>query len=68
MAAGIGQVHVKKERGVLVVVGRGQTPKGKAYIKQRAKLSVKSPLDPAFKGELALAIAKMLPERLPKPE
>lgn len=68
MTAGIGQVHVKKERGTMVVVGRGQTPKGKAYIRARRALHVKSPLDPTFKGELADAIAKMLPESLPKPE
>ena len=68
MTVGIGQVHVKKERGVMVVVGRGQTPKGKAYIQARRALKVKSPSDPKFKDELAEAIALMLPESLATPE
>lgn len=61
MAAGIGQVHVKKERGVLVVIGKGATPRGKSYIKQRAALKAKAPSDPLFKDELAAAISEMLP-------
>lgn len=68
MAAGIGQIHVKKERGLLVVVGKGATPRGKSYIKKTAKLKVKSPSDPMFKDELAAAIKKMLPEKIAKPE
>lgn len=68
MAAGIGQIHVKKERGVMVVVGKGATPRGKAYIKKRTALKVRSPLDPMFKDELAAAIAEMLPESLSTPE
>lgn len=68
MPAGIGQVHVKKVRDVMVVVGRGQTPRGKAYIKKRTALSVKAPSDPKFKGQLAFAIEEMLEESAPKPE
>lgn len=68
MAIGIGHIHVKKERGVMVVVGKGQTPKGKAYIKKTAKLKAKSPADPLFKDELAAAITEILQESLPKPE
>jgi len=61
MAAGIGQVHVKNERGVMVVIGKGQTPRGKAYIKKRETLTVKNPSDPKFKDELAAAIMAMIP-------
>lgn len=62
MAAGIGAIHVKKERGVMVVVGRGQTPRGKAYIKKSIPLNAKSPADPKFKSELEQAVEEMLAE------
>lgn len=62
MASGIGQVHVKKERGVLVVVGKGATPRGKSYIKKTENLKAKSPSDPLFKDELAVAIKELFPE------
>lgn len=68
MAIGIGAVHVKKERGVMVVVGKGQTPKGKAYIKDRKQLKAKSSKDPNFKAELALAIEEMFTEKVATPE
>lgn len=68
MPVGIGQIHVKKERGVLVVIGRGQTPKGKAYIRKQVKLTALAPSDPIFKGELAAAIMDILPESLAAPE
>lgn len=68
MPAGIGQVHVKKERGVMVVIGKGQTPRGKAYIKAQETLKAKSPRDPLFKSEMKEAIEKMLPETIALPE
>lgn len=68
MSAGIGAVHVKREHGVMVVTGRGQTPKGKAFIKKTAQLKAKSPGDPNFKGEMAQAIAEMLPQTPATPE
>lgn len=65
MAIGIGTVQVKRERGVLVVQGLGQTPRGQNYIKDTKSLEVKGSSDPQFKGKLTAAIAQMFTESSP---
>lgn len=60
MPVGIGAIHVKKERGRMVVIGKGMTPKGKAYIKERKPLLSKSPQESRFKDELEKAVAEIL--------
>jgi len=62
MAIGIGTVVVKRSRGKLVVQGLGKTPRGQNYIKDTEALNVKTSADPAFKGNLTAAIAKMFTE------
>lgn len=62
MAIGIGTVQVKRERGELVVQGLGKTPRGQNFIKDTETLGVKSSADPAFKGKLVAAVAKMFTE------
>ena len=61
MTSGVGQVHVKRQRGKLVVIGFGVSPKGQKYIRASEEIAAKSPADPKFKGELATAVAKLLP-------
>lgn len=65
MANKIGQVHVKRERGKLTVIGMGQTPRGQRFIKERVVLNALDTQDPDFKTELAAAVKKMLPESPP---
>lgn len=60
MANGIGQVHVRKQRGQLVVIGFGQSPRGQKFIRDYHSLEAASPADPKFKGELKAAVEKLL--------
>ena len=62
MAKSIGQIHVKRERGIMTVIGMGSTPRGQRFINARAALNVKTAGDPNFKKELAIAVSKMLDE------
>lgn len=66
MASGIGTVQVKRERGKLVVQGLGKTPRGQNFIKQTVVLSAKNIADPAFKSQMATAVAEMFAQ-LPLP-
>lgn len=61
MAAGIGQVHVRVHKGHVELQGMGQTPKGQRYIKKAEELEAAKFADPKFKGELATAVAKLIP-------
>ncbi len=65
MANGIGTVHVRRQRGKLVVQGDGKTPRGQSYIKETDALTASSMSDPAFKGQMGQAVDKMLPESSP---
>ena len=60
MAKGIGQIHVRRQHGLLVVTGFGSTNRGQKFIRQEVPLTVKSPRDPKFKEELATAVEKLL--------
>lgn len=60
MAAGIGQIHVRKMRGKLSVIGMGQTPRGQTYPKRVVELTVKTPGDSKFKNELAHAVEDII--------
>lgn len=60
MTNGIGTVQIKMERGVLVLQGLGQTPRGQKFIRQSVSLGVKSSSDPAFKANLKTAVEGML--------
>lgn len=62
MNSGIKTVHVRRSKGVLIVQGDGQTPRGKRFIKKTAPLKCKHERDPAFKEELAEAVEKLLSE------
>ena len=60
MANGIGTVEVRRERGKVIVQGKGRTPRGTQYIKSKQALDVKRVSDPGFKEELAAAVDKLL--------
>lgn len=62
MSNGIGQVHVRKQRGKMVVQVMGQTPTGQSFIKQTAKLKAKSGHDPKLKEEILSAVEKLFEE------
>lgn len=62
MAIGIGQIHVRKQHGRMVVTGFGSTPRGQKYIKREEKLTSKSPKDPKFKQELTVAVKAIMGE------
>lgn len=56
MANGIGTIHVRKSRGTLKVIAMGKTNTGQNYIKATSALTAKTPADPKFKSELAIAV------------
>ena len=62
MTVGIAQIHVKRQRGKLVVQGMGQTPKGQKYIKASEELSVSNIGDKDFKAQMSAAVGKLLAE------
>ncbi|MGB6873355.1 MAG: hypothetical protein WBE46_04345 [Dehalococcoidia bacterium] len=55
-----GQIIVKQERGVLVVIATGKTPGGQKFVKGRVPLKVKDLGDPKFKEEMRSAVVKLL--------
>lgn len=67
MGNGIGTIHVRPQRGKLVVQGDGKTPRGQRFIKETEALAVKSMADPNFKAQLSAAVNKMLPEEGTQP-
>lgn len=67
MAAGIGTVQVKRERGKLVVQGLGKTPRGQKFIKDTVELDAAHMSDPAFKSDLAKAVTEIFTESPPTP-
>lgn len=60
MAKGIGTVEIRRERGKLVLQGKGQTPRGTKYIKAIEDIATKRVSDPEFKEEMAAAVGKLL--------
>lgn len=59
MSYNYGQIHVKRQRGKLVVMGFGQTPRGQKFIRGIESLEVPKTTDKNFKAELANAVAKL---------
>lgn len=62
MGNGIGTIHLRKSRGTLKVVAMGKTNTGQGYIKGNSTLTVKTPADPKFKSELAIAVNDLFKE------
>lgn len=60
MTHGIGDIHVKRQRGKLTVQAGGRTPRGQRYIKETIVLKAKSMADPSFKAEVTTAVDQML--------
>lgn len=59
MANKIRTVHVRVERGGLVVQGQGRTARDQKYIAATETLAVKDMADEKFKQEMALAVKKL---------
>lgn len=54
-----GQVHVKRQRGKLVVIGFGQTPRGQKFIRKVEPVDAPRTADKNFKDDLTTAVAKL---------
>lgn len=65
--ARIAQVHVRKQRGHMVVTGMSRTPRGQRVIAATEVLKAESISDPNLKGEVAAAVSKILAES-PSPQ
>lgn len=59
MANNYGQVHVKRQRGKLVVIGFGQTPRGQKFIRRVEEIKAPKLGDKNFKVDLAGAVEKL---------
>lgn len=55
-------IHVKRERGRLVVIGYAQTPRGQKFISNRVVLECRSTRDPNFKAQVSAAVKAISPE------
>lgn len=65
---GVVQVHLRRVRGKLVVQTKGQTPRGKSFLKQEITLPAKRTDSPTFKSDLTAAIEELLAQQeLPFP-
>lgn len=64
MSYGIGTVHIRMQRGELVVQGDGQTPRGQRYIKRTVELGVPSMASPGFKSALAAKVNELLAQQV----
>jgi hypothetical protein len=60
MPYGFGTIHVKRERGALVVQGDGKTPRGGSYIRATKVLKASQMGSKTFKGDMAIAVDEML--------
>lgn len=68
MTLEVGQVHVKRQRGVLVVQGMGQTPRGQKYVKKTVEIDAGKVTDKDFKGKQAAAVAELFESEEPAPQ
>jgi hypothetical protein len=59
MAERYGTIHVRRRRGVLVVIGQGKTGRGQSYTKRTEALESKKMNSPEFKSQLKSAIIKL---------
>lgn len=64
MSKGIASVHVRRQRGRLVVQGQGQTPRGQRFIRDTKELRVQKVSDKDFKTEMATAVDEIFAESL----
>lgn len=60
MASGIGTVEIRREHGKVTVLGKGSTPRGTQFIREKESLEVERISDKAFKDEMAAAVEKLL--------
>lgn len=60
MANRIGAVHLRTQKGELMVYGLSQTPRGQNFIRKVVDLDAKKMSDPDFKAKLAVAVEKTL--------
>lgn len=60
MAAGIGTVEIKKQRGKMNVLGLGKTPRGQRYIKQAIIIEASQKDRERFDAEVTAAVEKLL--------
>lgn len=49
-------IHVRRQRGKLVVQGQGKTPRGTKFIRKEVPVKATKMSDPEFKGELLKAV------------
>lgn len=64
MGHGIAAIHVRMERGKPTVVGIGQTPRGRSFIRASKTLECPTFSSKNFKQEMATAVEEMLAQRL----
>lgn len=62
MSNGLGTIHVRKQRGHIVIQGDGKTPRGQRYIKQTVALKTSSITSPDFKGQMTAAVKEIMAE------
>jgi hypothetical protein len=53
------EIHLKRERGKLVIVGLGQTGRGQKYPKGREVLPDAKMTDKKFKDDMKAAVGKL---------
>jgi hypothetical protein len=58
---GVAQLHVKRERGVLVIIAFGQGPRGQKYRKTTTELAATELGSEVFKGELPSVVRELMP-------
>lgn len=61
--ARIAQIHVRKQRGQMIVTGMSRTPRGQRVIAATEVLEAKSIHDPNLKSEVASAVSKMVAQQ-----
>lgn len=56
----VGTVHVRRQRGKLVVQGTSKTPRGTRFILNSAPIAAATMASPEFKEELMTAVEKVV--------
>lgn len=68
MTSGISAIHVKRQRGKVVVLAMGQTPRGQRYLKHMGVLKEELLTDSSLKTSLKIAIDEIMAEEGPEPQ
>jgi len=58
---GVAQLHIKRERGVMVLIAYGQTPRGSKYRKGTVPFVATDTQSPGFKSEISSAVKEIAP-------